>query len=68
MSGGIATLLYEIRHALSIVILLKLNKKFRRNFVFLMPKFMTKYFEKKTISTQLKMIDHVNKKAHTTQL
>ena len=64
----INTLLFGIRHSLSIFILLKLNKKFRHNFIFLMPKFISKCLENKTTTTQIKLKELVNKKTINTEL
>ena len=44
-------ILYEVKHSANIFILLKLNMKFRRNFIFLMPKFISKCLENKTATT-----------------
>ena len=68
IAAQINTLLFEIRHSLSIFILLKLNKKFRSNFIFLMPKFLSKCFENKTATIQIKLKELVNKKTIKTQL
>ena len=68
IAAQINTLLFEIRHSFSIFILLKLNKKFRDNFIFLMPKFISKCLENKTTTTQIKLKELVNKKTINTEL